>query len=186
VGGTREIHVNVRIIAATNRDLAKAVADGRFREDLYYRLKVFPVSIPPLCERPEDIPALAEYFVLQFNAALKKSITGFTSEAMRHLQGYSWPGNVRELKNLVERAVVLSKSPQIGTDMLPPEIAGAGVSVPNVSAGNGGAARTLEDVERDHIKAVLEAEGNNRSATARALGISRSTLIEKLKKYGVA
>jgi two-component system response regulator AtoC len=190
VGGTREIQVNVRIIAATNRDLAKAAADGRFREDLYYRLKVFPVSIPPLRERPEDVPALAEYFLQEFNAALKKSITGFTSEATDLLRGYSWPGNVRELKNLVERAVVLSKSPLIGTDMLPPEISGAGTTAglpaPSAPLGDGGTARTLEEVEREHIKAVLGAEGNNRSATARALGISRSTLIEKLKKYEIA
>jgi transcriptional regulator with GAF, ATPase, and Fis domain len=190
VGGTREIQVNVRIIAATNRDLAKAAADGRFREDLYYRLKVFPVSIPPLRERPEDVPALAEYFLQEFNAALKKSITGFTSEATDLLRGYSWPGNVRELKNLVERAVVLSKSPLIGTAMLPPEISGAGTTAglpaPSAPLGDGGTARTLEEVEREHIKAVLGAEGNNRSATARALGISRSTLIEKLKKYGIA
>src|SRR5574341_191046 len=190
VGGTRDIQVNVRIIAATNLDLAKAVADGRFREDLYYRLKVFPVAIPPLRDRPEDIPVLAEYFVKHFNTALKKTIDGFTPEALELLRAYAWPGNVRELKNLIERAVVLSRSPGIAIDMLPPEIAGVcertGSPSPGSPAGNGGNARTLEDMEREHIRAVLGSEGKNRSATARALGISRSTLIEKLKKYGIA
>lgn len=189
VGGTREIRVNVRVIAASNRDLGKAVADGQFREDLYYRLNVFPVEIPPLRSRREDISVLAEYFIEEFNTALRKNVTGFTQEAVERLKAYSWPGNIRELKNLVERVVVLSRSSRIGLDLLPPEISGAGagsrVSPPSAAVASEEPARTLEEVEREYIAAVLRAENNNRSSTARVLGISRSTLIEKLKKFGL-
>ena len=188
VGGTRDIPVNVRIIAATNRDLEKAVAEGRFREDLYYRLHVFPIQLPPLRLRPVDIPALTAYFLDLYNAALKKSITGFTPRAMDLMGRYSWPGNVRELKNIVERAMVLLKGAVIDIDMLPREIVGlydeAGEEATG-SSQNGLAKRTLSDIEREHILDVLRAEGNNRSATAKVLGISRSTLQDKLKKYGM-
>lgn len=186
VGGTRDIKVNVRMLAATNQDLAKAVAGGTFREDLYYRLKVFPVEIAPLRERKEDISVLTEYFVRQFNTTLKKNIGGFTAPAMELLRAYSWPGNVRELRNIVERVAVLSHSPWIGADMLPPEITGASPMKATDTAASGGMVfGTLEEVERAHIAAVLQAEKYNRSATARVLGISRSTLLEKIKKYGI-
>ncbi len=189
VGGTRDIHVNVRIIAATNSDLAKAAAGGRFREDLYYRIKVFPVHIPPLRERPEDVPVLADYFVKQFDALLKKNVSGFSPGAMALMREYAWPGNVRELKNLVERAIVLSKAPVIDIDMLPQEIAGGEsggrTKGRHRQAGGAGRKKTLEEVEREHVLEVFSAEGENRSAAARALGISRSTLQEKLKKYGI-
>ena len=189
VGGTRDIPVNVRIIAATNRNLEKAVAEGRFREDLYYRLHVFPIQLPPLRQRPMDIPVLTAYFLNLFNATLKKSMTGFTPRAMELMGRYSWPGNVRELKNIVERAMVLSKSAVIDVDMLPREIAGLQYGTEEAAHGppvNGLRKKTLADVEREHILVVLRAEGNNRTAAAKVLGISRSTLQDKLKKYGAA
>jgi transcriptional regulator with PAS, ATPase and Fis domain len=178
----------VRIIAATNRDLEKAVAGGRFREDLYYRLHVFPIQLPPLRERPVDIPALTAYFLDLFNATLKKTMTGFTPRAMELMGRYSWPGNVRELKNIVERSMVLSKSAVIDIDTLPREI--VGLQYGGGGPGNGPQAgvshkKTLGELEREHIMGVLRAEGNNRTAAAKVLGISRSTLQDKLKKYGV-
>ncbi len=189
VGATRDVHVNVRIVAATNKDLSQAVAAGRFREDLYYRLKVFPVHIPPLRERPEDIPALVDHFVAQLNATLKKNITGFTPGAMDLLKNYAWPGNVRELRNIVERAMVLSKVTAVGADLLPREVSGvqdhAVVRAAPLAKGKGQDTRLLVDMERDYIVEVFHREKKNRSTTARALGISRSTLQNKLKKYGI-
>ncbi len=188
VGGTRDIPVNVRVIAATNRDLEKAVAEGRFREDLYYRLHVFPIHLPPLRERRQDIPVLIRHFLAQFNGTLKKNVTGFTPEAMELLGTYGWPGNVRELKNFIERALVLSAGPVIGTDLLPREIIGVSCDqAPPIAApaNEGMQKKKLDDVERDYILKVLHEEGNNRSNAARILGISRSTLLEKLKRYGV-
>jgi two-component system, NtrC family, response regulator AtoC len=188
VGGTRDIPVNVRIIAATNRNLEKAMAEGRFREDLYYRLHVFPIKLPPLRQRPVDIPVLTAYFLDLFNATLKKTMTGFTPRAMELMGRYSWPGNVRELKNIVERAMVLSKSAVIDIDMLPREIVGlqyGGGEPVHEPQANNSHKKTLDDLEREHILDVLRAEGNNRTAASKVLGISRSTLQDKLKKYGV-
>jgi two-component system response regulator HydG len=188
VGGTRDIPVNVRIIAATNRDLEKAVAEGRFRQDLYYRLHVFPIHLPPLRQRPVDIPVLAGHFLNLFNATLKKKFTGFTPQALDLMTRYSWPGNVRELKNIVERAMVLSKSTAIDIDMLPKEILGTCHDMTDgrqSPAGFGLHKKTLMDIEREHILDVLRSEGNNRTAAAKVLGISRSTLQDKLKRYGM-
>jgi two-component system response regulator AtoC len=188
VGGTRDIPVNVRIIAATNRNLEKAVAEGRFREDLYYRLHVFPIQIPPLRQRPADIPALTAYFLGLFNATLKKAITGVTPRAMELMGTYTWPGNVRELKNIMERAMVLSKDGVIDVDILPREIVGReydGRETMPGGPGDGSPGKTLDDLEREHILNVLRAEGNNRTTAARVLGISRSTLQDKLRKYGM-
>jgi len=188
VGGTRDIRVNVRVIAATNRDLEKAVAEGRFREDLYYRLHVFPIVLPPLRERRQDIPVLAAHFVSLFNETLRKNVRGFTPQAMELMTAYAWPGNVRQLKNLVERILVLSSGPEIGPDLLPAEIAGAWRAVavrPDRNENRERQQKTLSDVERDYILRVLHEEGNNRSNAARVLGISRSTLHDKLKKFGI-
>ncbi len=187
VGGTRDIPVNVRVVAATNRDLEKAVAEGGFREDLYYRLHVFPIQLPPLRQRSSDIPVLAMHFLTLFNAALKKNIRGFTPEAMDLMTRYSWPGNVRELKNIVERAAVLSKSSMVDSDLLPREVAGTANDA--IGAPDQGRSRspkkTLSEIERDYIIRILHEEENNRSSAARVLGISRSTLHDKLKKYGI-
>ena len=188
VGGTVDIPVNVRIIAATNRDLARAVAEGRFRQDLYYRLYVFPIHVPALRQRPEDIPVLAEHFLNLFNRVLKKNVSGFSVPAQSLMKGYSWPGNVRELKNMVERAMVLSKGNVIETKLLPRELIGmdpgTGENRDGLTKSNGGT-KTLSEMERLYILSVLHDVQQNRTAAARLLGISRSTLHEKLKKYGI-
>ena len=188
VGGTRDIPVNVRIFAATNRDLEQAVAEGRFREDLFYRLNVFPIHLPPLRERVQDIPVLTAHFLDLFNAALKKNITGFTEEAINRMVKYAWPGNVRELKNLVERALVLSRGTVIDVDLLPREVSGSqhdAASARSETTASPGQRRSLNEVEREHILTVLQDVENNRSTAARILGISRSTLHDKLKRYGI-
>ena len=188
VGGTRDIAVNVRVIAATNRDLERAVAEGRFREDLYYRLKVFPVTMPPLRERPEDIPVLIDYFVQHFNATLKQNVTGFSPGALELMQAYPWPGNVRELKNIVERAIVLSRSELVPVELLPREITGEECATGDAGHRQAGGEnhRPLAEMEREYILKILRAEKDNRTTTAKILGISRSTLHEKLKKYNLA
>jgi two-component system response regulator AtoC len=188
VGGTRDIAVNVRVVAATNRDLERAVAEGRFREDLYYRLKVFPVTMPPLRERPEDIPVLIDYFVQHFNATLKQNVTGFSPGALELMQAYPWPGNVRELKNIVERAIVLSRSELVPVEFLPREITGEECATGDAGRRPAGGEnhRPLAEMEREYILKILRAEKDNRTTTAKILGISRSTLHEKLKKYNLA
>jgi transcriptional regulator with PAS, ATPase and Fis domain len=188
LGGTRDISVNVRIIAATNRDLTRAVQTGRFREDLYYRLKVFPVDIPPLRERPGDIPILVNHFVNHYNGALKKNISGFTPAAMDLLKRYVWPGNVRELRNIVERAMVLSRNVALDVELLPREIIGSLLNEGRAilsPANSPLEIKSLEHMERDYILEVLRSREGNRSVTARLLGIARSTLQEKLRKYGI-
>ncbi len=189
VGGNRDIQVDVRVIAATNRDLARGVSDGWFREDLYYRLSGFPIVIPPLRERPEDIPVLAGCFVGQFNAMLNRNIAGFTEQAMNAMVKYPWPGNVRELRNVVERAMVLAAGKVIGEDLLPKDLAGTGAGARH-SRGRGkeseGMHKSLTEMERDHIRRILLVENGNRSHAAKVLGISRSTLLEKIKKYEIS
>lgn len=186
LGGRADIPVNVRVIASTNRDLEKAVAQGRFRNDLFYRLNVFPIHLAPLRERSDDVPVLIEHFLALFNATLKKNIAGFTPQAMRLMMDYAWPGNIRELKNLVERALVLSKSGPIGLELLPREIAGKAADGKTFGPAGQNNRRTLAEIERLHILHVLEDIGNNRTEAAKILGISRSTLHDKLKKYGIA
>lgn len=183
VGGNRDIQVDVRVIAATNRDLARGVTEGWFREDLYYRLSGFPIDIPPLRERPEDIPVLAGYFVSQFNATLNRNITGFTEQAMHAMVKYPWPGNAREIRNIVERAMVLASGTVIGEDLLPKDMTGREESGRHSRRSD--QHKSLADMERDHIRRILLAENGNRSHTAKVLGISRSTLLEKMKKYGI-
>lgn len=188
VGGNRDMQVDVRIIAATNKDLSKPVADGRFREDLYYRLKVFPILLPPLRERPGDVPLLISYFVSQLNATLNKSIRGFTPGALERMQKYSWPGNVRELRNIVERAMVLSRSDIIDIDVLPREmvpVRSGGFDSEAATVPGRTSVLTLAEMEKEYILKIFRAHGQNRTVTAKVLGISRSTLQEKLKKYGI-
>lgn len=184
VGGSREIHVDVRFIAASNKNLAEMVNTGEFRKDLYYRLKVMVLEIPPLRERREDILLLANLFVEEGNKELGRSITGISGEAKDLLLDYSWPGNVRELKNILERAMILSTKEEISPETLPIELReqpSAPRSVPlNLSE------FSLEAVERKHISEVLSMAKGNKSKAARSLGISRSTLREKLKKYAIA
>ena len=178
VGGTKPIHVDVRIVAATNRDLDAAVKDGRFREDLYYRLNVIPINLPPLRERKEDVAELAHFFMQRFAAETKKSFTELTKEARDKLVAYDWPGNVRELANAIERAVVLGQGPRITPQDLPPRIVAA------ESRGRSGDMSYRDDVtayRREIIlRALLQTRGN-RTAAAKALGLEKNYLSRLIK-----
>jgi Nif-specific regulatory protein len=186
VGGSEAIKVDVRAIAATNRDLEKDVAEGKFRRDLYFRLHVLEIVIPPLRKRPEDIPVLAEYFLQRYVAETGSKIQGFTPRAMEEMLRYRWPGNVREMKNVIERAVVLTRGEYIDAgDLVLSQLKTAGDSEPGLDDGSFGrsAAASLADVERDHILATLNATGWNKSKSAGILGIERSTLDRKIRRY---
>jgi len=188
VGGETTIKVDVRVIAATNKDLAEEIKAGRFREDLYYRLNVVGLQMPPLRRRREDIPLLAQHFLETFNARNRKEIKAFTPQAMERIIKYDWPGNVRELMNAVERAVVLSRTDYLSGEDFP--------AVHSPDAGDDEASQradliqldgdvSLEKIEKKAILKTLEAAGGNKSKTARRLGITRKTLHKKLKAYGV-
>jgi two-component system, NtrC family, response regulator HydG len=180
VGENKSRPVNVRVVAATNRDLAAEVATGRFRQDLYYRLRVIELRVPPLRERQDDILPLARTFLAEVAQRVGATVTGFTPRAVNQLCRYDWPGNVRELSNAVERAVVLAQGNRIDLEDLPEEIAGARPRPPAASR-----LRPLEDVEREHILSVLEASGGNKAKAALHLGIGTATLFRKLRAYGV-
>jgi DNA-binding NtrC family response regulator len=181
LGGTREIEVDVRLVAATNLDLEKAVREGRFREDLYYRLNVLPLRMPSLRERGrEEIADLAVRTVLDLRRKIGRGPARISSEALDLLTSYRWPGNIRELRNVIERGILLSGDVvEIQPSHLPPEIHGSTV-IPPVGHASG---LTLEEVERRHIAQVLLSLDGNRSRAARTLGISRATLYEKLARY---
>lgn len=192
VGGTDTIKVDVRVIAATNKDLAAEVQSGRFREDLYYRLNVVPVAVPALRERPEDIPELADSFVRRFSGELGKEGMQLSPETLIYLQKYHWPGNVRELQNIMERAVILSTQSAIIPELLPIEVlrpeAGSATSIRSTGEFNIKLPETgidLEGVERDLIRQALESVEGNQTKAAKLLGISRYTLIYRLEKYGM-
>ncbi|MDD5170273.1 MAG: sigma-54 dependent transcriptional regulator [Syntrophales bacterium] len=182
VGGSETIGVDVRVIAATNRDVLQEIASGRLREDLYYRLNVVTLHVPPLRERKEDIPILAQHFLEHFAEKNRKQIKGFTPQAMDGMLRYGWPGNVRELMNAVERGVVLSR-----TEFLDEADLSLAFLEPAASQGAAGHDNgiPLEAVEKNSILSMLEAVGQNKSEAARRLGITRRTLHLKLKKYGL-
>ncbi len=177
LGGVRDIRVDVRLVVATNRDLKRLVADGKFRRDLYYRLNVFAIEIPPLRERRDDILELAGHFLARLNRSMGTSVEGFSAEAETLLTRYPWPGNIRELRNVVERAMILARSGRIEPHHLPSDV------MPFV--GPGGRLCSLEDVEREHIAATLQATGGNIKRAAEVLGISRTTLYAKMRRYGL-
>ncbi len=194
VGGTRDFRVNVRVIAATNRDLQRAVGEGRFREDLYYRLNVIRIRMPALRERPEDLPLLAAHFVDQFNREFRKRTRGFTSEAMQRMERYPWPGNVRELRNVVERAMILESKDYLGVEDLPGEIVqsvaagspapaarGAGSEHPGSALPNGDLG--LKEMEQEMLRRALARTAGNQTRAAALLDISRDALRYKMKKY---
>jgi Nif-specific regulatory protein len=188
VGGSEPIKVDVRVIAATNRDLEKDVAANKFRRDLYFRLHVVEILVPPLRKRPEDIVTLAEHFLNRYKDETGRKLRGYTPAALAQLQRYRWPGNVRELKNVVERAVVLAQGEYIDVeDLTLSSLATAGdtVDVP-VSSDRRYEPMSLEDVERRHILATLNATGWNKSRTAQILGIERSTLDRKITRYQIS
>ena len=178
VGGNEPIPVNLRLIAATNRDLRKRVEDGTFREDLYYRLNGVTIAMPPLRERGADIPLLAHDFMQRYAAAAGKALEGFTPEALALLSGYRWPGNVRELEHAVERAVALARSAVILPEDLPPEIRAETARAPELPAPR----MTLEEVKRWYVSAVLEETGGNKVRAADLLGIDRRTLYRILER----
>jgi DNA-binding NtrC family response regulator len=183
VGATEAIPVDARLIAATNRDLEEEIKTGRFRNDLYYRLNVIAIHLPPLRQRRDDIPILAEHFLNGIAVTRKEQPKRLQPEALEILQEYQWPGNVRELENALERAVILSTGDRIGLDVLPERVTER-KPVPLVSARTP-TNPTLEAVERAYILWVLQSEGGNKSRTAEVLGIDPSTLYRKLSRYGL-
>jgi transcriptional regulator with GAF, ATPase, and Fis domain len=176
LGSTKPLQVNVRIIAATNRDLARAAAEGKFRNDLYYRLNVFPIAIPPLRERSEDIPPLVWAFVRQYEKKMGKRIDHIPRKSMEDLQNHPWPGNARELRNVVEHAMIVSTGRILD------------VRVPQRVSSEVSANIRLEDAERRHILGVLQKSGwrlAGRGGAAEILGLKRTTLQSKMKKLGI-
>jgi len=176
LGSSKTIGVDVRVTAATNRDLAKAVQNGQFREDLYYRLNVFPITIPPLRERIEDIPLLVWAFVKEFGEIMGKTIEQISQKSMDCLQRYYWPGNVRELRNVIERAIILSNDP-----ILPIEVPKGVVSSTRENM-------TLTEVERNHIISILDMTGwrvRGKNGAAEILGLKPTTLDSKMAKLGI-
>jgi transcriptional regulator with GAF, ATPase, and Fis domain len=180
LGGERRISVDVRILAATNRDLLREVEAGAFREDLFYRLNVIPVLMPPLRERKNDIPLLARHFLQKFSEEQGRPIGDFTPDAMRLLLDYPWPGNVRELENMVEHAVVLTKGDKVDARDFP-----GSLHAPTIVMATMPSHGTMEDSERRLLADTLRACSGNRAEAARRLGIGRSTLYAKLRKFGL-
>ena len=182
VGGEEVIRVDVRIIAATNKDLPALVREGGFREDLYYRLNVINLSVPPLRERREDIPLLAGHFLKMFSEKNGKPVKGYTPQAMDKLIRHPWPGNVREMMNTIESAVVLSSSTYLREGDIPDFREELATAVPPEAPDD----LSLDEMERSTILKTLESVRGNKSEAARKLGITRATLHKKLKKYGVS
>ena len=181
VGGTENIRVDLRLVAATNKRLADEVERGRFREDLYYRLKVVTITLPPLRERGDDVLLLARHFLLEFSRKFKKEFATISPEAAEALARYAWPGNVRQLKNLIERIVLLEDGSRLDAEHLPPEILDA---VPGAATVGAATSLSLAQIEERHIRQIMRMTDGNKSRAARILGISRPTLIEKLKRMG--
>jgi DNA-binding NtrC family response regulator len=182
VGSTKSIRVDVRIIAATNENLAELVKKGKFREELFYRLSVVPIHLPPLRERKEDVSLLVEHFLRKYNKRAKKKIHNISSVIKKALMEYDWPGNIRELENTIERAVVLSKGDEIELE----DLVYHGISSsPSLFHPTGGRYKSLDEIEKEYIKSVLQAQYRNKSKTAKILGIDRKTLMAKIKKYNL-
>jgi Nif-specific regulatory protein len=186
IGATQEKRVNVRIVAATNRHLEKEVAAGRFREDLYYRLNVFPIRVPPLRERREDIPRLAEHFLKRYALELGRPVAGFAQQAMELLQSYDWPGNVRELQNEVQRLVIqIEDGAFVTAELLSPKIRQMGGLVERVKPTKGTLKEMMDQFERLLLIESLREHENNKTAAARTLGITREGLHKKLRGFGL-
>ncbi len=181
LGSNQPVRIDVRVIAATNRNLKTLVNEGTFRDDLFYRLSVFPIHIAPLRERREDVLLLAEHFLKRFGLEMHKTVTAFETGAARLLESYGWPGNVRELENAIERAVILATGEKIGAPDLPPEVQGAS---PDLLVAAGTRGLTLEEMERNYILTTLDRFQGDRGKTADFLKIGRNTLWRKLKQYG--
>jgi transcriptional regulator with PAS, ATPase and Fis domain len=188
LGGKSEIQLDVRVIAATNSPLDNAIREGKFREDLYYRLNVFPIPLPPLRDRHEDLPVLASALLEDLNRKHSTKVTDIAPEVMERFRAYNWPGNVRELRNVLERAVILAGEGSLRSQHLPPGFGGAPVPPPTLTS-DGGELRipvgyTIEQAERALIELTLEHTKHNKTRAAEILGISQKTLFNKLKEYG--
>ena len=183
LGGHHEFEFDVRVVVATNRNPLQAVKEGKLREDLFYRLNVFSINLPPLRERQEDVPLLAQRFIKEFNAKHRTAIEGISDEAAEELKKYPWPGNVRELRNVIERAVVLTKAEWIDTAVLPPYIRSSAPSNQKLVLDVG--TTTMADAERELIIRTLEKTGNNKAEAARQLGVDVKTIYNKLKAYNI-
>ncbi|MGB5501366.1 MAG: sigma-54 dependent transcriptional regulator, partial [Polyangiales bacterium] len=196
VGGIKTITVDSRLVAATNRNLKESIAEGGFREDLYYRLNVVHVHLPPLRARPSDIPLLLEHFIRKFNNKLARSVTGFDDQARKHLFDYAWPGNIRELENVVERCIIFAEDGEVGAQHLPAEIreaevpVGAGLALGMAATpGTTGLKEAVREatlkLEREFIGRALDQTRGNVTHTARLLKISRKSLQNKMKELGL-
>lgn len=185
VGGTKTHKVDTRVILATNENLTRAVASGSFRQDLYYRINVINIELPPLRERISDIPLLAQHFLDSVCEDAGKKVSGFSDDALAALRRYNWPGNVRELQNVVERAVLLGKGSTVGIDDLPNSLRAAAPAAVSGPGGSGTLKQALGVPERQIILEMLQAHQWNRNATADALGINRTTLYKKMKRLGI-
>ena len=195
MGGTTEIPVEIRIIAATNKDLMRSIEERSFREDLYYRLKVFQITMPPLRERKDDVIALADHFLHLFNNKFRKNIRGIEAVLQEMLIDYKWPGNIRELRNVIERAVILETSEKLRKEHVPSEIIHAAKEkdIEKTKEQLAGTLKTdrlsgepsLYEMEKETIRLTLEKAGFNQSKAAKLLGITRDTLRYKMKKYGL-
>jgi formate hydrogenlyase transcriptional activator len=182
LGSSQTTKVDARVVAATNFDLARMVDEKKFRADLYYRLNVFPVTVPPLRERPDDIPLLVHFFASKFAQQMKKRIERIPAKAMAALTAYSWPGNIRELQNLIERTIILSRGPVL-------EVSLAELKSPAEATTTSPGAETLEAIERKHIVRVLDETNwvlSGATGAAARLGLPRTTLINKMRKLGIA
>jgi len=180
VGGTRTLDTDVRLISSTNRDPRASVADGRLREDLFYRLSVVQITLPPLRERGPDIPLLTEHFIQMYSTHIKKRVRGITPEAMDVLRRYRWPGNIRELENVIERAIIMAEeNGRIELEDLPADIATSHAEGPT-------ATEEVRDLERDILIRALRGCDWNRSQAARSLGIGRRTLYDRMARFGIS
>jgi transcriptional regulator with PAS, ATPase and Fis domain len=180
VGGSADIRVDVRVVAATNRNLEEEVKQGRFREDLYYRLNVLPIALPPLRARTEDIPRLVHFFVDNYNTEFRKRIKGVAAETMKRLQGYGWPGNIRELRNAIERAMLLADGDQLGDEDFPLEGARIRLSDDMQLPPHG---VKLEQLERSLVVQALERSGWNQTRAAALLGLNRDQIRYRIEKF---
>jgi DNA-binding NtrC family response regulator len=179
VGDHRPIRVNVRIVSATNRDLEQMIREGSFREDLYFRINVFPLNCPPLAQRKEDIPIIVQHFIRRNETKSDKKILGMTPEAIEKLTAYDWPGNVRELRNAIEYAFVLCPGGGIGAEHLPPKISRS--LQPSASPGR----KNNDEESRRELLEVLRKTGGNQSEAARMMGVSRVTIWKRIRKFGI-
>jgi transcriptional regulator with PAS, ATPase and Fis domain len=187
LGGTQDVRTDIRLIASTNKDLDRAVAEGRFRQDLLYRLKVIPLTLPALAEHKEDIPLLAEYFIAHYNSEFQRNVRGVTDEGLQLLRAYAWPGNIRELRNVIERAIILGSDAFITPDRFPQELH-ATPEGPQHAIGTlftlpaGGI--SLQEVEKAFVQQAMLLADNNQSRAAQLLGIERDALRRRLEKFG--